>query len=167
VLTDDKIFQVTRNCSQQVILEAVAMVGGDWQQIYELFKSALITTVTKVNRLEWLGHIERMDDSRQTRNVHTHKSPRSRPWLEQRCGLEKELQQVKTLVLKVPESHFFAAMLFNAILVLLDLLNLLYKFERNKGHSSSYIGIPKMEIVFITLRVDFSQHVFCDLDTRH
>jgi hypothetical protein len=41
------------------------------KELNELFETPLITTMMKINRLRWLGDIERMDDNRQTKNVDT------------------------------------------------------------------------------------------------
>jgi hypothetical protein len=39
------------------------------QEIYNKFKSPNIVTAIKVHRLEWLGHVVRMDDARTVKKL--------------------------------------------------------------------------------------------------
>ena len=75
--------------------------SGEWKRrsnkdIHDLFKSPLITGIMKANRLQWLGHIERMEDNRETKLAYTQeindRRPRGRPRRRWRDNIHTDLQ---------------------------------------------------------------------------
>ena len=78
--------------------------NGEWRirnnkELYNLFESPLITTIMKANRLRWVGHLERMEENRQTKAVYTEeltgKRPRGRPRQRWKDNIKEDLQNLE------------------------------------------------------------------------
>lgn len=79
-------------------------ISGEWRirsniEIHTLFNSPLITGIMRANRLQWLGHVERMADNRETKTAYTKmlngRRPRGRPRRRWRDNVQADLQTLK------------------------------------------------------------------------
>ena len=77
--------------------------SGEWRarkntELYSLFKSQRIINVLKLNRLHWLGHVERMKENRQIKLMYAQEMretrPRGRPRQRWKDNIEEDIKEI-------------------------------------------------------------------------